>query len=100
MGFEGHLGSRSRLDGCRLRRPSRFSSVSGLRSENLEVVLTVKYSVPTFSSLTLGLVTLFVLPFFVPMINFQQDLIVELYGGCHLRQRFTRSHPWLRATNT
>jgi hypothetical protein len=67
-----------------------LSSVSGLRSENLEVVLTVRNGVPTFSSLTLGLVTLFVLPFFVPMINFQQDLIVELYGGRHSRQRFTR----------
>jgi hypothetical protein len=67
-----------------------LSSVSGLRSENLEVVLTVRNGVPTFSSLTLGLVTLFVLPFFVPMINFQQDLIVELYGGRHSRQRFTQ----------
>ena len=67
--------------------------MSGLRSENLEVMLTVRNGVPTFSSHTLGLVTLFVLPFFVPMINFQQDLIVELY---HLRHRFTRSHPLSR----
>jgi hypothetical protein len=55
--------------------------VSGLQSENLEVVLTVKYGVPTFSSLPLPhltFVTLFVQPLFVPMINFQQDLIVEL----------------------